>query len=123
MPIGVKDLNNGYAQIVDPVAEISKQMITSYNENIDKYVFSNLNTDNNYIHIEEPKLLQITNQNIGSISIECKMIATKTIDKVFAYEKPAIDLQSIRTYFYEYDIDYKSMTFEELKQTLRRLMK
>lgn len=123
MPIGVKDLNNGYAKLVDPIREYMETMITTYNDAMDRYIFKELTTENNYIHVEDPDYGPIYSTNVHKINFSYRMIATKTTERVFTKEKDTIDLQSLRTYLYEYQVDYKNMTFEELKLAMNRILK
>ncbi len=121
MPIGHKHLENGYTMLVDPIAEITKRLIDSYNDDIDRYVFSQLDTENNYIHIENPQMPQMDWEMVNSYKISYKILATKTIDRIFTHEKDIIDLQDIRTNLYQMDIDYKNLSFEECSRLIRRM--
>lgn len=107
---------------IDPISELTRSVSTKSSNDLDKYIFSQLDTDYNYAHVEEVQIRKLDfESNSTSYKMSYRMIATHTIDRVFDDERDVIDLQDLRTTLYQMGIDYKNMSYEECSSIVGRM--
>ena len=103
----------------DPIATAYRQQIAAFQSEIDKLIYEELLKETKFVLISDVERLEIP--GVYEFKFTINYMPSNSVPDGFTGQ--IINLEEMRSNLYQSNIDYKNMSFEELKRIILKVFK